>query len=85
MYRQCKLVRLFNNTQEEIVSYIPNKYATVGKYIKLLMDDIWIDGWKVISVGEKTDIIPDIHKRIKGHRKSTGDSMRKSNNISNDS
>ncbi|WP_164921247.1 hypothetical protein [Rhodopirellula baltica] len=37
----------------------------------------WVDGWVVESVGDvfvEDDQLPDSHKAIKKHRKSTGDS-----------
>lgn len=44
---QCKLKR--GDTYQ--VSWIPEKYAKVGKYLKLKDDD----GWEVIIVGSKKD------------------------------
>lgn len=48
MYNQCKLKR--NN--EEQVTWIPQKFAKVGKVVKLKEEDGWQDGWEVISVGQ---------------------------------
>jgi len=44
-YRQCVLRK--NNTV--IVSWLPEKYAKRGKYVKLKD----IDGWKIIEVGHR--------------------------------
>jgi len=77
-YRQCVLHRTVGDTRTETVSYIPAGYAIVGKILQLKNDDdVWTDGWKVISVGEITDEPLDSHNAIKLHRKNTGDSLPK--------
>lgn len=48
-YRQCSLRK--GNVQQ--ISYIPEKFAIVGKILKLKQDDdTWEDGWEVRSAGE---------------------------------
>ena len=47
-YRQCKLRRGNSFT----TTWIPEKYAKKGKYLKLKNDDVWVDGWLVTEVGE---------------------------------
>jgi hypothetical protein len=32
-------------------SWIPERFAKVGKFLKLLEDDVWDDGWQVAFVG----------------------------------
>jgi len=65
----------------EQVSYIPEEFAVLNKFLKLRdSEGVWDDGWKVISVSttcHADDDIPDYHKQIKDHRNATGDSMKK--------
>ena len=35
------------------VTWIPEKYAKVGKVISLYHNDEWNDGWEVMKVGNK--------------------------------
>lgn len=77
-YRQCDLRKKTTTGELRQVSYIPEQYASQGKFLKLKGDDgEWTDGWKVVSAGELNNDPPDYHNAIKGHRKNTGDSMRK--------
>lgn len=88
-YNQCTLEKeVVAQTQQtdpsrltlKQVSWIPTKYASLGRIVKLKNDQgEWEDGWTITSVGEKTpeNVIPDIHAGIKAHRKSTGDSLKK--------
>lgn len=48
-YVQCILKK---NTKLQ-TSWIPERYAIVGKYLKLLENDAWENGWQVISRGVK--------------------------------
>lgn len=59
-------------------SFIPEKYAQIGKILKLRNDDVWNDGWRVDSTGA-SELIDElnINKSIKEHRKRTGDSLTK--------
>lgn len=34
------------------MAWIPEKFAKVGKYIKIKKDDMWEDGWKVTGVSD---------------------------------
>jgi hypothetical protein len=74
-YRQCSLQK--GNVHQ--VSFIPEKYAVVGKVLKLKEQGVWIDGWVVHGIGElmSEDEVPDSYKAIKKHRASTGDSLPK--------
>ena len=77
-YRQCTLRLTTSDGHTEQTSYIPDKYAKVGKILQLKENDIWTDGWEVISIHhEPTDEPPDFRKMIRGHRKNTGDSLPK--------
>ena len=57
--RQCKLKK--GNTYQ--TSWIPDKFAKVGKYIKLKDDD----GWEVVEVGSIMDS-KEVQKRISDYR-----------------
>jgi hypothetical protein len=50
-YNQCTLQR--GNTKT--VSWIPDKFAHIDKFLKLKGDDGWEDGWQVTSVGTAMD------------------------------
>lgn len=66
-------------------AWIPEKFAKLNKIIKLLIKDKdgnehWDDGWRVTFVSEYSvshENLPDSHAAIKGHRKATGDSMKR--------
>ena len=65
-YVQCVLRK---NTKIQ-TSWIPERYAVVGKYLKLLENDVWENGWQVISKGVKVsknslDILSQDHKRTR--------------------
>lgn len=85
IYNQCTLVKRESTNDPDAkivttqVSYIPKKYAQLNRVLKLKEGDIWEDGWKITSVGSDTpeDQVPDVHSDIKGHRKMTGDSIKK--------
>jgi hypothetical protein len=77
-YRQCTLRRVIPTGHVTQVSYIPEKFAVVGRILKLKNDDdTWTDGWKVIAAGALNADPPDAHAAIKGHRQNTGDSAPK--------
>ncbi len=76
-YIQCKLVRKTTSGEVVLVSFIPANFAVVGNYLKLKEDNEWIDGWKVVYVGEFSENPPDIKKAIRKHRHNTGDSLPK--------
>lgn len=76
-YRQCRMVKegcLFQ------VSWLPEKFAVVGKVLKLRNDDTgeWDNGWVVTCAGKnRVDEPPYADAMIRGHRKNTGDSLPK--------
>ena len=73
-YSQCKLKR--GNT--ETVCWIPEKYAIIGKVVKLKgLDEEWEEGWVVEQSYSRVleENLPDSHKEIKAHKKRTGDSL----------
>ena len=57
-YRQCELKKQNATT----ISWIPERYAKLGKYLKLKNDDVWEDGWlvnKVYNRKSETSVIRD--------------------------
>lgn len=83
-YRQCTMRRPISRGSVVTTSYIPHQYAKLGRVLKLKdADDSWVDGWVVEEVGDaviEASELPDYRKAIKSHRKSTGDSTRRSKN-----
>jgi hypothetical protein len=76
IYKQCVLRKYKDDSSySELVSFIPDRFSNVGETLKLKNNDVWEDGWKVISVGAALEEknLPDSHKAIKQHRKATGD------------
>jgi len=47
--------KLSENSHKIRVAWIPERYAKIGKYIKLKIEnDVLEDGWEVISADSKT-------------------------------
>lgn len=68
LYVQCVLKK--GNSMQ--TSWIPQRYAKVGKYLKLfeISTDKWENGWQVISIGVKVskdalDILSHSHKKTR--------------------
>jgi len=80
-YRQCYLEKPTTEGTSCQMSWIPEKFAVKDKVLKLKDDDgNWDNGWIVRTVGtfrREDEDLPDSHSAIKGHRKTTGDSMPK--------
>jgi hypothetical protein len=78
-YVQCTLVHVAAESTFRITSWIPKRFAHVGKCLRLRQDDRqWQDGWLVQSVGTTVlteNELPDSHKAVRSHRRSTGDSL----------
>lgn len=70
-YSQCKLQK------DDLVqvSWIPNRFALVGKPVRLRDDGVWVDGWIVVEVWQtiSEDQLPDSHDERKAHKRATGD------------
>lgn len=68
-YRQCKLQRGCMHT----TSWIPERLAHKGKYVKLKTAGMWTDGWQVIEVGtrESAEVIHSNNREYQHHRKRT--------------
>lgn len=73
IYTQCILQK--GSVQQ--TSFIPSKFARIGKCIKLKNEDGWDNGWIVAEIGQTISEkdVPNSHKAIKDHRKRTGDSF----------
>ena len=76
LYSQCTLQK--NNIVQ--ISWIPERFAKVGKILKLKSEnDIWDNGWVVTFVGNTDEHIDSPQVAIREHRKRTGDSLPKYN------
>lgn len=83
-YRQCKLIKQTKSSSVRLIqiSFIPEEFAVVKRKIKIRErgEEEWDTGWEVKEVSSiRTDEkhLPDSHKEIKSHRKSTGDNTPK--------
>ena len=64
-YRQCELHRADGR---RTTSWLPEKFAVVGKVLRLRCVGTWSDGWCVVRVGEDRlaeDKLPDVHKLLR--------------------
>lgn len=52
-YCQCLLQKKVPDGTVTQLSYIPEPFCKEGKVLKLKENDIWDDGWVVLSVGSK--------------------------------
>lgn len=69
-YRQCTLTMKDGPMTAVQVAWIPEEFATVGKYLKIKEQD----GWRVEEVGshrQSEDYIQDHERDFLGHRKRT--------------
>jgi hypothetical protein len=66
--RQCTLKRATAWHTSEQVSWIPEKFAKVGKVVKLKEDGEWEDGWVVVHVGARKES-HEVHAASHGHTK----------------
>lgn len=71
--RQCVLVNAQDKTKRVKTSWIPEKFAVVGKVLKLKEDDVWEDGWEVVHVGSRLDskTVNENSQLYKKHRSGT--------------
>lgn len=75
-YRQCRLSKPTANGEFVQVGWIPDKFAVVGKTIRLWADDAWDEGWIVKTAGGNrlaAADVPDFHELSKAHLRATGD------------
>ena len=78
-FRQCKVKRKVPNGIVQMVSFLPENFAVIGKVLKLKDENTgkWTDGWVVEFVGDLEDKPLDYRKAIRKHRNNTGDSTPK--------
>ncbi len=72
MYLMCELSRKVDGGIQNQVSWIPEKFAVKGKYLKLKEDTVWIDGWLVDSASDESlpgNILNDRSQDYKTQRK----------------
>ncbi len=75
LFCQCRLVKTDGVSTTTTTSYLPAKFAQVGRVLGLRdSDGEWTEGWKVEQAGELVPKPPDPHEKIKAHRRATGDS-----------
>jgi len=70
--RQCVLINANANGGKKIkTSWIPEKFAIVGKVLKLKENGEWEDGWEVFKVGTRLDskTVNENSQLHKKHRK----------------
>ena len=53
MYRQCNLSRRTSDTLSVTTTWLPEKFAIMGKYLKLMNGEgEFVNGWQVDSVSD---------------------------------
>jgi hypothetical protein len=75
-YRQCRLAKPHAGGEFVQIGWIPEKFAVVGKTIRLRADAAWDDGWVVTTAGGRrlaAADVPDFHELSKAHLRATGD------------
>ena len=79
LFNQCVLKRKIETGHAIQTTFIPKKFAVLNSHVRLKENDQWTNGWRVDFVGPDIheDVLPDSYAEIKGHRKMTGDSLRK--------
>ena len=63
-YFQCSLKKRTGT----IISFIPKKFAVLGKIVKLKVNDKWTDGWRVEFISAISMNGEDLGKIEKQHR-----------------
>jgi len=80
-YRQCSIRKNDKGSYITQMSWIPAKFAKIGNFVELREEnDVWSEGWEVITISDEDvcyEDLPNWRKAVKGHRESTGDSLRK--------
>lgn len=79
-YTQVKLKKENSGITIETTTFVPQKYARLGKVLSLKNEQkTWEGGWEVVALGvtlDEKDMI-DPREQIKSHRQMTGDSLPK--------
>jgi len=67
--RQCTLEKRAEYGRRVTVSWIPERFAKKGRYVKLKSEDGgWTDGWKVTLVGARRSA-REVHERARDHER----------------
>jgi len=76
-YRQCEL----RKRQSVQIAWIPTRFAMLGRVLRIRSEDSWSTGWCVSALYREVDesLLPDAHRSIREHRKSTGDTLPRRN------
>lgn len=71
--RQCILINATAEGKKVMTSWIPEKFAEVGKILKLKEGDEWVDGWEVFKIGSRMEskTVNENSQLYKKHRKGT--------------
>ena len=75
-YRQCRLSKPCPGGECVQVGWIPERFAVVGKSIRLWANEAWDEGWVVTTAGGHrlaAADVPDFHELSKAHLRATGD------------
>ena len=76
LFRSCRLERKEGRARIQLTSFIPARFARVGRELSLRSSDgRWTSGWKVILAGRMIHEPPDVHRAIRSHRRATGDDL----------
>jgi len=82
-YRQCTLTRTNGTSTYTTVTFLPVKYAIVGKNVELQESDSgWSPIWTVQATSNFTKEASEFQtyeQMVRGHRQATGDSTKRSN------
>lgn len=66
--RQCTLERSTSNGFIRYVAWVPEKFASLGKALKLKFDGVWVDGYRVQHVGAR-QTVEESNKASQSHKK----------------
>ena len=66
--RQCTLQRELGCIILETTSWIPEEFAHIDNYVKLKDGDDWVDGWKVVLIGNRKQAV-EVHERSRDYTK----------------
>ncbi len=73
--KQCRLERKVPNGTATLVSYIPEQFAKLGKFVKLRNEEgEWTDGYKVVFASEgrmSSNSIVEVERRHLNQRKAS--------------
>ena len=68
--KQCVLQRKTDEGSSITVSWIPEKFVKVGAVVTLKDDDdTWVDGWEIISFGDRRVTNKESLKKSQEHKK----------------